>query len=798
MTSGDDRAAPGAAPGAPGTGADLLALPELRPPDPGSLVLAEPAPPSDGRPCGNCRAAVGRPFGDLPAVPKGYCAVCRTPYSLLPQLDSGELLDGGRYEVRGCLAHGGLGWIYLADDTRLPGRAVALKGVLNPHQPDAAARMQDERDRMIAISHESIVRILDYVAHEPDDGRLPADYIVMEFVGGKSLRAIVTEAAHGRRPLGADEPLTLEHAARYGCQILTALSALHERGLVYSDMKPDNVIHRGTRVVLIDLGGVQRPGDTDGPCVTTPRYRAPETGPGKGPPTVAHDLHTVGVTLADLRAAVEHQPPGHGLGVQSFDRLLARATATDPRERFASAAEMGEQLEGVLRELLSLRTGRQHTRPSTVFAPTYTLLDSGLGAVPGPEHWDGREARSYRAARITAPTLCDGRPTAAAVAAGLPEPFPHPADPAIAQLRLPPPQDPLGVVRQLGRYLDAQEDGMRPSVEVRLRLCRAHLRAMEELPPRDAEGRAGELAAAGHWLAEAERVRGTAPPAPGASWRFDWHRGLVELARGGTAAALARFDAVHRALPGEYAPKLAVAQCAERAGRPEEAERFYHAVWRRNNQQAGAAFGLARVHLARGGREEAAEVLDAVPPVSRHYDAARVAAVRIRAARLATPDGDPDTGLPALSSLARAARDLPGLDLDGGAEHGAERDRLTAELREWALDRVQRTCRDAAERAGLAELAGPLFGEGPTEHGLRGLLAESFLALAELCRAAEARHEHLVDCANAVHPRTWLFGGPGGGRRGAERRGRARPEREHGPGPAPGGERRADGRRRRR
>lgn len=761
------RAAHGTGPEPAGEGRALLDLPEVPPPDaPEALVLADPVPPRQGRPCGNrrCRRPVGTPYPGTPVRYEGYCPHCGTRYSLLPQLRRGEPLDGGRYEVRGPLAHGGLGWVYLAVDTRLRNRPIVLKGVLNPHDPEARERMLEERNQMIAIGHESIVRIFDYVPHRPDDGRTPADYIVMEYVGGRSLRGILEAAGREAGPFGSGEPLTLEHVARYGCQILGALAVLHDRGLVYSDMKPDNVIHRGDRVVLIDLGGVQRPDDPDRAPVTTKGYAAPEVEDGGGP-TVAHDVHTVGRTLAELAGAAADGGPGAagtGLGHDSFHRLVDRATHARPERRFSSAAEMSGQLEGVLRELVSLRTGRQYTRPSDVFAPTHALLDAGLGAVPDLGRWRDRRARAYRGT-VTAPLLDPGRPTPSRVAAGLPVPLPRRDDPAGVQLRLPAPQDPRAVVRQMESFLDGDEEGYRPSVEVRLRLCRAHLEVHGHLPPGDRE-RDGRLREAENRLREAEEILGLPSGRDSVpDWRIAWHRGLVRLARDEVEAAEEHFAEVHGALPGEYAPKLALGYCAEHRGDLDRAERFHHAVWRRNTQQGSAAFGLARVHLARGERERAAGVLERVPPMSRHYDAARIAAVRIRAARL-SPGRD---GLPDRRGLAAVRRELPRLVLDAG-----ERARLEAEIREWALDWLQRAAAaggteagdtaEAAEADGAhpAELGGDLFGGGPgeppTERGLRTLLARSFRDLAHQPGATRSRSEHLVDCSNAVLPRTWF------------------------------------------
>jgi serine/threonine-protein kinase PknG len=745
----------------------LLALPELPAPDPETLLRHHPVPPEQGGTCGNpdCRRRVGAPFPGTPTRYEGFCRHCGTPYSLLPQLTEGEPLDGGRYTVRGCLAHGGLGWVYLAVDTRLRDRPVALKGVLNPHDPGSRARMLEERDQMVAIAHDSVVRIHDYFTH-PLTGDLPVDYIVMEFVGGKSLGAVMREAAIEARPLGRDEPLTLEHVARYGCQILSALQALHEKGLVYADMKPDNVIHRGSRVVLIDLGGVQTAGDRGRMPVITHRYASPEVTEQGLPPEIPHDIHTVGRTLRELADAVEERPADYGLGTESFDRLLDRAVAVDPRRRFATATEMGEQLEGVLRELASLRTGRAHTRASTVFDPTPALLDAGLGTPPGPARWHARRPRDYRGPGPIGRVLGDGQPAPDQVAVSLPVPRPDPRDAAGELLRLPAPRDPRAAVRQLGSLLRRAGEGP-PSVEVPLQLCRAHLRIRAGLPDDDPEV-ATELGSAREWLERAAALLDDrAPGLAGHDWRIAWHRGLLALGENATAAARDHFDDVYTALPGEYAPKLALGYCAERERRMDRAQLLYHAVWRRNPQQESAAFGLARIHLARGERAHAAQVLDRVSTLSRHYDAARVAAVRIRAARLSAGPA----GLPDWPSLSTALRDLAALPLDGGAAAGPERTRLTAELVEWALDRARL---GPATTGGPDDPGGPGGPDGepapPSEDELRIRLADALRRLAQLTGTTQEQHERLIDCFNAVHPRAWLW--VRAGRRDRDRPGR--------------------------
>ena len=698
---GAEHPAPSSLTDRPG-GSDLLSLPFVGLPDPSALVLSDPEPPRGGRLCGKdgCRAVVGVGYGGRPAPAKGYCTRCGNPYDFSPRLRPGDRLDD-HYEVIGPLAHGGLGWIYLARDIRLEGHFVALKGLINANDDAARRQAEEERRHLVALDHPDVVRIISFATRRVA-GEEPTDYIVMEFVGGRSLRQLI-DPTEQQRMLGG--PLQLEHVISYGCRILDALEHLHRRGLLYCDMKPDNVIHHGDRVKVIDLGAVRRADDHASPLVFTPAY-APQgeerTAAGW---TVASDLHTVGATLRELAVAAG---PGTGLAAVSFHRVVRRATQPDPSARFTSAAQMAHQLRGVLRELRSLTTGQEHPEPSTVFAPTAVLLDAGLGAVPPLTHWTADPGGP--------PPPTAGRPAAAQVATGLPVPLPDPGDPAADLVTAP--------TRVALRRLVEQLAGHSPrTVEIALRICRIQA----EIP---------DIPQAGAWLHRAVGMLG--PEAAGHDWRIAWHRGLLALAADDIAAAERHFDAVYDALPGEYAPKLALGYCAERRGDAKAAARFYEAVWRRNRSQGSAAFGLTRVHLRRGDHAAAVLVLDAVPKVSRHHDAARVAAVRIHAGRAAG-------GPPTEAGLREAVRRTPGLYLDEGDPAGQARARLTAEIREAALDRIT-----TGPVLGHDFDGGPLLGgPRPTEDGLRELLERSFQSLAEQAHTV-AEHGVLIDRANTV------------------------------------------------
>ncbi|WP_253208820.1 serine/threonine protein kinase [Streptomyces niphimycinicus] len=725
-------------------GEDPLALPRVELPSLRDLVMDDPHPPSRGQTCGweGCEEIVGAPYAGQPALSRGYCPRCRHPFDFAPRLSPGNLL-GDQYRVIGCVGYGGLGWVYLAEDTQLDNQPVAIKGLINNEDEAALRTAVEERRYLTMLDHPGIVRIINYVTQpDPRDESALAGYIVMEFVGGMTLAQIKDHIADAVKPY--DGPRLYEHILAYGCLVLRAVGYLHGEKLLYCDLKPSNVMHYEDRVKVIDLGAVWRLGQRDGgPPVITEAFASPEVlARGASALTERHDLFGVGRTLEDLsdRATRQAQRPP-GLGAESYRRVLARATAADPDRRFGSAAEMSEQLWGVLREIHSLRLSREQPQPSTLFAPTSALLDSSLGRIPDLERWLDGDPR---------PLLASGLPRPDQVPPGLPVPFPDGADPGAALLGVPTDSGPRRLIEQLHAF-------PRPSAEIRLRTCRAHL----EL---------GERESAAQELATAVKLIGSAAPY---DWRLSWHRALLRLADGAVADARREFDEVYSALPGEYAPKLALGYCAEHLGDHQAAKRFYEAVWQRNRSQGSAAFGLARLRLAAGDRGGAVDILGGVPKVSRHYDAARIAIVRVLSGRLGHPDA-----LPTAEDLAEVRTRLPRLYLDEGRESGPARDRLTAESLEVTLDWAQRQSGAGARRGGPAgqarsrrwgrkgraaaaseaprsgtESPSLVYGEWEDESALR---AELELTLRRLARQADSPEAlgALIDHANAIRPVT--------------------------------------------
>ncbi|WP_424215556.1 tetratricopeptide repeat protein [Streptomyces sp. BI20] len=369
-------------------GAGLVTVPEVPRPDPARAVLANPEVPERKRFCSrsDCGAPVGRSRGDRPGRTEGFCTKCGHPYSFVPKLRTGEIVHG-QYEVLGCLAHGGLGWVYLAVDRAVSSRWVVLKGLLDTGDQDAMAAAISERRFLAEIEHANIVRIYNFVEHlDQRTGSLDG-YIVMEYVGGKSLKEIANER---RREDGRRDPLPVEQACAYGIEALEALGHLHSRNLLYCDFKVDNAIQQQNQLKLIDMGAVRRMDDEDSAIYGTVGYQAPEV--AELGPSVASDLYTVARTLAVLTfdfqgyttVFADSLPDPEHIEVfqryESFYRLLVRATDPDPGRRFGSAHEMAEQLTGVLREVMALRTGRAHPQLSSLFGAEIRVPDTRLYA----------------------------------------------------------------------------------------------------------------------------------------------------------------------------------------------------------------------------------------------------------------------------------------------------------------------------------------------------------------------------------------------------------------------------------
>ncbi|MGW7514173.1 tetratricopeptide repeat protein [Streptomyces sp. NPDC054796] len=688
----------------------LPVLPYLPSPDPSEAASTTAWPLSGRRRCGvdNCTGVIGISYdGESPAPDQGFCPQCGTEYSFRPKLHPGDLVDD-HYRVLGYLAAGGHGWIYLAEDTRVPDLHVALKGLINAGDAAARRKAVEERRSLTTLHHPDIVRIITYVQHQAPGDPEPTGYIVMEYVGGRSL-AWIRGAQDEKLPHLLGGPLEFGHVITYGCMILGALEYLHNQGLLYCDMKPENVIHYGSRIKVIDLGAIRPIGDRTSTLTYTHDFSPGKKELDERGFHIDSDLFTVGRTLGPL-AQCATKPVG--LAARSFDALIRRATHSDPDARFGSAAEMSRQLWEVLREHQALSGHEPYPERSTRFEPTAAVFGAELGTVPQLTHWTRRSGTE-------APELPTSPPDPREAALALPVPIPDTEDEATVLLDRLAADTPDRIAKR------TELDPNLRTVEAALWLCRAYLEA-------------GETDQADERLQAAKKL------SHAYDWRISWHRGLVHLMRGEVHEADGEFAAVYYALPGESAPKLALGYCTEYQDSAQSAmeqdgegpaAEYYEAVRRRDPTQGSAAFGLARIHLRRGERGRAVAVLDEVPTTSRHYDAARVAVVRLLVGRLPGGPG------PAASDLDQAATRLAGLHWEGSESW----DRLATELREHAL-----ACRPP-DGWGTGFPAGELFGPEEAPKELATLLSRSLKRLADQAGNAGERGD-LLDRAYAVLP----------------------------------------------
>ncbi|MFE3647806.1 protein kinase [Streptomyces sp. NPDC059152] len=274
----------------------------------------------------------------------------------------GRSVGGGRYQLRDLLGAGGMASVHLAYDSVLD-REVAIKTLHTELGREQAfrERFRREAQSVAKLTHTNIVSVFDSGEDELDGGMVP--YIIMEYVSGQPLRSVLDGdiTQHGAMPT--------EKALKITADVLAALEASHEMGLVHRDIKPGNVMMTKRNVVKVMDFGIARAmqsGVTSmtqtGMVVGTPQYLSPEQALGRGV-DARSDLYSVGIMLFELLtgqlpfdadsplaiayAHVQEEPPVPSSINRSLppavDALVARALKKNPNERFPTAEAMRDE-----------------------------------------------------------------------------------------------------------------------------------------------------------------------------------------------------------------------------------------------------------------------------------------------------------------------------------------------------------------------------------------------------------------------------------------------------------------------
>src|SRR5947208_9544184 len=266
-------------------------------------------------------------------------------------------LFDGRYRILRKLGTGGMANVYLAEDEVL-GRRVAIKILDDRHAGDDqfVERFRREAKNAASLSHPNIVSIYDRGEAEG------TYYIAMEYLDGRSLKELIV----------ARGPAPIHLAVDYARQILAAIRFAHRHGIVHRDIKPHNILIDGEGRLKVTDFGIARSGPSQmteaGSIIGTAQYLSPEQARG-APVDQRSDLYSVGAVLYELltgnvpftgstplEIAMKHlsqipEPPSR-LRPEippDLDRIVVRALAKNPDERYPTAQEMEADLARIER-----------------------------------------------------------------------------------------------------------------------------------------------------------------------------------------------------------------------------------------------------------------------------------------------------------------------------------------------------------------------------------------------------------------------------------------------------------------
>ncbi|HEX4456879.1 MAG TPA: serine/threonine-protein kinase, partial [Polyangia bacterium] len=355
-------------------------------------------------------------FSRIDTLPDGFASILQR-HALQP----GDVV-GNRYRLTEAIGGGAMGDVFVAENQAI-GMRVAVK-VLKPQllaNPEFRQRFQYEAQAVGAIEHPNVARFLDLVVGDPT-------FLVMEYVPGETLAATLKRERH----------MSIQRAIHIGVRLAWGLDAAHVAGVIHRDLKPANVIlsadrEAGEMPKLIDFGlaKIAAAAGSDkltrtGQIIGTPSYMSPEQISGREV-DARSDVYALACLIYEMIAGKPpfdggddvqtlyrqlHEPPEplsqHAPDCPAaLDRVLGRALAKSPPERYGSMQELVRALDpfSAPRRMAGARFGSSSvtevSRPSLPPRAMTALWAAGafaLGALLTTGAW------SWRAHHRVAPT----------------------------------------------------------------------------------------------------------------------------------------------------------------------------------------------------------------------------------------------------------------------------------------------------------------------------------------------------------------------------------------------------------
>lgn len=297
---------------------------------------------------------------------------CVSCHDLLRGLLGQNRMLNNRYQVKRVLGCGAMGAVYLAEDTRMNDRLVAIKENLQT-APQAETQFQHEVKLMIGLRHPNLPSVSDQFT-----GTTSRQYLVMDYIEGENLQKVVSQ----RGPLPEREVVALTK------QLLDALAYLHQHSIIHRDIKPANIkLTPNGQAVLVDFGISK---------VHTPGNRTHSWGRGIGSPGFAaleqygrgtnnrSDLYSLGAVMYYmLTGQVPPEAPDLAVGTPllpprqirphlspQIERVVLKAMALNLGQRYISADQIHQ-------ELVSPPASQPYTRTTARLPPPFTCSACG-------------------------------------------------------------------------------------------------------------------------------------------------------------------------------------------------------------------------------------------------------------------------------------------------------------------------------------------------------------------------------------------------------------------------------------